>query len=53
MGQVAQLIKMQAEQIEHKTVYEYIADKYNIRSDADGQEKAGSISKRTDGDTGA
>ena len=32
------LIRQQAEQIEHKTVAEYIAEKYKMGSVADGQE---------------
>ena len=33
------LIRQQAEQIEHKTVAEYIAEKYKMGSVADGQKK--------------
>ena len=33
------LIRQQAEQIEHKTVAEYIAEKYKMWSVADGQKK--------------
>ena len=32
------LIRQQAEQIEHKTVEEYLSEKYGIGSVADGQE---------------
>lgn len=34
-------VQLPPDHIEHKTVEEYIAEKYRIRGDADGQEHTG------------